>query len=181
MYENLLSGSSIGSQWDLSGMSFEMYRKYVSDLSGTKNNKTLLPHVINDLKALIEHLEKVAETNKYDYRLYITTAFLRSTLTYYTDEPYTQTLASAQLSTLEQAKNLAPTNPNVYWGMAQVKVWIGDFKGAEEAYREGIRVAPYLPASYNLALKYGQVIDNKKLFNELMLQAKENIIGYELK
>lgn len=181
IYPELLKGSPVGSHWDIGGLSFEIYKLFASNAAQLKSDKEKIPYVIKDLEALISHLYKVSETNKTDYRLYITTSFLENTLTYFSDRPYNDETRDRVLGVLEKAQSLAPKNPNVYWSIAQVKVWSGDFAGAEKAYRDAIAVAPHLPASYNLLLKYAEVLKDQKLFNETMIQAKENIPGYELK
>lgn len=181
LYPKLLKGSSIGSHWDISQLAFDTYRLYALNVVALKKDKEKLPHLIKNLEALIAHLYKVSENNHTDYRLYITISFLESTLTYLSDRPNTNETKERILAVLEKTRSLSPTNPNVYWSIAQVKVWAGDFDGAEEAYREAIRVAPSLRASYNLALNYADIVGNKKLFNEFMAQAKENISDYEFK
>lgn len=181
LYSKLLEGSRMGGDWDASGMAFEVYKKYASNPSVVKNDPKILPYAVKDITALLLYLEELSEINKSDYRLYISRNFLQNTVTYLTDSPYNEDMSRKTLAVLDHAKSLSPTNPNVYWSIAQVKIWGGDLKGTEEAYRKAIEVAPNIASSYNLLLKYAQVVGDQKLFNEVMLQAKENIKGYELK
>lgn len=175
MYNNLLTGPSIGRDWDVSGLAFDTYRMYSSNASVIKNDKEKIQLHIKNLESLLEYLYKVSEVNKTDYRLYISIANLENTLTYLSGRPISQDYKNKLLNILDKAKSLSPTNPNVYWAIAQVKVWTGDFKGTEEAYKEGIKVAPGLPGSYTLFLKYLQATGNQRLFNEIMIKAKENV------
>jgi len=181
LYPELLKGSTVGSHWDISGLTFYVYRLYTSNPAQSKKDKENLPYQIKDLEALTNYLYKVSEFNKTDYRLYITIAFLENMLTYLSDRPFSNEVRDRVLNVLEKAKSLSPTNPNVYWGMAQVKVWQGDLAGAEEVYRQAINVAPHFPASYDLFLKYAIIVRSQKIYNEIMIKAKENIPGYELK
>ncbi len=181
LYPNLLKGSHAGSDWDASNLIFETYRLYASNPSAIKNDKEKLPYLVKNLEAIIAYSYKLAEQNPTDYRLHISISFLENTLTYLTARPYDTETQNRVLEFLEKARALSPTNPNVYWSIAQVKVWGNDLKGAEEAYKESIRVAPNIRSSYNLTLQYAQVVGNKKLFDEILIQAKENIPGYELK
>gem|GEM_PF-2827679 len=181
LYPKLLEGSSVGSDWDTSELAFAVYKKYASNPAVVKNDPKILPYAAKDISSLLAYLEKVSETNKNDYRLYISRNFLQNTLTYLTDAPYDKDTANKTLKILDHAKELSPSNPNVYWSIAQVKIWGGDFKGVEEAYRKSIEVAPKSVSSYNLFLQYAQIVGNKKLFDEIMIRAKENIPGYELK
>jgi len=181
MYNSLLNGSSVGEGWDVSGLAFDTYRMYSSSAVSIKNDKTNLQAHIKNLEALISYLYKIAEINKTDYRLYISIANLENTLTYLSSRPPTVEDKNRLLNVLEKAKILSPTNPNVYWVIAQVKVWSGDFVGTEEAYRKVMSVAPRLPGSYSLFLKYAEALNNKKLFDEIMIKAKENIKGFTYK
>lgn len=178
LYPALLEGPAIGSQWDISDLAFDSYKKYSSNLVALKNDKVKLPYLIKDLEGLLAHLYKVSEINKTNYQLYITMVSLENILTYMSDRPYTDENRDRVLGVLEKAKALSPTNPSVYWNMAQTKVWGGDFKGAEEAYRNAILVAPRLPSSYTLFLQYANILGDKKLFEEVMIEAKNNIPNY---
>jgi O-antigen ligase len=181
LYQNLIPGSSIGEQWDVSGLAYDVHKVYSSNPSAVKNDPKLLPYAIKDVQALISYLEKVSENNTTDYRLYITRAMLENTLTYLSDRPFDKEHAENILSILDHARDLSPTNPNVYWVLAQTRIWGGDLVGAEEAYREAIAVAPHLSTSYSLLLRYAEILGNKKLFDEIMIKAKENISGFKYK
>lgn len=178
-YTKLLGSPRVGEQWDASSLSYDSYRNYLSNAQAIKSNKQILPYAINDVTALLSYLDKVSEENKTDYRLYITMIYLQNTLTYFTERPYTPELKAKLLDTLDKAQKLAPNNPNVYWGIAQAKVWSGDFIGTEEAYRKAIEVAPHLPGSYTLFMKYAQALGNQKLFNEIAGKAQKNIIDFK--
>jgi O-antigen ligase len=180
MYPALLQGSSIGSHFDISGLAFNIYKIYAGSPAEIKNDKEKLPYLIEDLNALVDHLYKVSENNQTDYRLFITIASLENTLTYLSERPHDIDIQNRILNVLEKAQALSPTNPNVYWTMAQTKIWGGDFEGVAEAYRQAIVAAPLLPASYDLALNYAQIVGDQALYNEVMSRAKENIPDYEL-
>jgi tetratricopeptide (TPR) repeat protein len=175
MYRNLLSGSPVGEDWDISGLAFDTYRTYSTSAISIKNDKENLPFFLENLNALIAYLYKISEINKIDYRLYISIANLENTLTYLSGIPSDTQNSNKLLSILETAEKLAPNNPNVYWAIAQTKIWLGDFKGTEEAYRQALNVAPHLPGSYSLFLRYAQALNNQKLFTEIITKAKDNV------
>jgi len=181
MYKDLLKGSSIGEDWDISGLAFDTYRKYAANPASIKADKEKLPYLIENLSALIGYLYKVSERNTTNYRLYITIAYLENTLTYMTDAPYDKERQDKILGILEKAKSLSPRNPNTYWGIAQVKAWNEDFVGVEQAYRDAIAIDPTFPSSYKLLLRFAQAFGNQKLYNEIILQAEKNIPGFSMK
>jgi len=178
MYAKLLDGSHIGEQWDASDLAFATHKLYISNPAGFKADKEKLPYLIKNIDGLLSYLYKVSERNQTDYRLYLTIAFFENTLTYMSDRPYDSETRDRVLAVLEKAKNLSPANPNAYWVMAQTKIWGGDFEGAEEAYRQAVLVAPYIPSSYNLLLNYAKILGDQKLFDETIMRAKENIPDY---
>lgn len=181
MYKNLLSGSPVGEDWDVSGLAFDVYKKYSANAVSLKNDKEKLSFVTEDLNSLIAYLYKITETNKIDYRLYISIANLENTLTYFSGRSSNAQDINKLFSVLQTAEKLAPNNPNVYWAIAQTKIWLGDFKGTEEAYRQALNVAPRLPGSYSLFLRYAQALNNKKLFAEILAKGKENVPGFTFK
>lgn len=179
-YSLLFNGSTIGKDWDVSALAYDSYRIYLDKAKELKSNKDLNSKAVENLNSLLKYLYAITTVNKTDYRLYMSIAYLENTLTYLTDRPYDVEVTSKNLDILKKAKELSPTNPNVYWGIAQTKIWSRDFKGAETAYREAMVIAPRLPGSYSLFLKYAQALGNKRLFDEVMAKAKENIPNFVL-
>lgn len=180
-YGDLLTGSSVGEGWDVGGLSDEIYKQYAADPAKYKNDAKLLPYIIKDLKGLIDYSEKILERNPTDYRVLITTVHLYSTLIYLENTNPDPTLITHLFDLLDKAKKLAPTNPNVYWNMAQMYVWKGDFKSAENAYREAIAIDPSFAASHRLLIQFAEVIGNTELYTEALKQAEEDIPGFTLK
>jgi O-antigen ligase len=181
MYSSLLGGSSVGEQWDVSDLAYGLYKKYSANPPAVKNDARVLPYAIKDVDSLLVYLDKISEENKTDSRLYLTKALFQNHLKYLTDKPYDENVMKITLANLEYAKQLSPTNPNIYWSIAQTKIWAGDLKGTEEAYREAINIATYLPSNYDSIIRYATIVGNQKLFNEMLKKAKENIPGYEFK
>ncbi len=181
VYKYLRGGSSVGESIEVGDLAYGIHKVYSSSPAKIKNNKEKLPYIINDISALLEYLDYISLKNKTDSRLYITKALLQNTLTYLSDRPFNQEIQDKIMSDLNYASELSPTNPNIYWIMAQTKLWNLDFKGVEDAYRKSINADPKLATSYKLTLQYAQVVGNKKLFDEVLAQAKENIPGYEFK
>jgi O-antigen ligase len=179
-FDKLLSGSVIGDQWDVSGIAHDAYKGFANDPLKTKNNKVVLPYVQKDLSNMIKYLEEIAKVNKYDYRLYISMIHLYSTDIYLGDKKYDPILAKHMLDLLDHARTLAPTNPEVYWGIAQVNAWAEDFKGIEKAYKEAIALDPTIPISHKLLIQFAEASGNKKLYDEALASAKKNIPDFTL-
>jgi tetratricopeptide (TPR) repeat protein len=177
-YQKLIQGSPVGKDWDVSGIAYDAYRLYVENAKKIKNDEVLRESAIKNVDGLLDYLYTILDTNKTDYRLYVTIIYLENTKIYFSDQQYDAKKKDQLLGILEQARKLSPNNPNVYWNIAQVKIWAGDFVGAEESYRQGIIVAPHLPGSYTLYMTYAQAIGNNKLFNELTIQAQKNVPGF---
>lgn len=180
-YKELLINPPIGDQWDVSQLAFNAYKTYASNPKKIKDDKALVPFAVTDLEAMLEYLEKVSEKNKIDYRLYVTKVYLYNTVIYLDNRKPNDEIFNKVTAALKQAKLLSPTNPNMYWATAQVKVWQGDFKGAEQAYRDALEFFPSLPASNTLFIKFAQAIGDQKLFNEALAEAQKNIPGYQFK
>ncbi len=179
-YNKLLTGSSIGSDWDASDSAFKVYQYYASNIVTIKNSKEL-PQLVKNLDALISYLYKVEDKNKTDFRLYLSIVYLENTMTYLTSRPITPELKVKLHDLLEKAQDINPNGPNVYWTRAQLLVWEGDLDGAIMAYKDGIRVAPRLPASYKVLLDLAKIKGDQKLFNELIIEAQKNVPGFTYK
>lgn len=179
-YDNLLKGSIIGEQWDVSQIAHDAYNYFSSNAIQIKNNKQALPYIEKDLENFLKYLEIVATRNKTDYRLYSSIIYLYSTQIYFTDKGLEPLLIKHILEISDSAKQLSPTNPEIYWGTAQIKAWNGDFKGAEDEYRQAIDIDPGLPVSWTLFLKFSDNLGDKKLYNEVLTQAKENIPNFTI-
>jgi O-antigen ligase len=177
-YKNLLSGSSVGEQWDVSGLADDIYKKYSANPLQFKNDTKLLPYIVEDLASLINYLEEVSDRNTTDYRLIITKAHLYSTLIYLNNTASDPKLFNHILDILNDAKKLSPINPNVDWSRAQIYVWNGDFKSAENSYKEAIAIDPTFASSHKLLIQFAQIIGDQKLYNESIIQAEKDIPGF---
>jgi O-antigen ligase len=179
-YTRLLAGSPVGEAWDASTLAYDAYRLYLGNIGQFKSDPKILQNGVSNIDALLSYLYSVSDRNTTDFRLYLSIVYLENTKTYLTNRPYDPVVGAKLIALMEKAKSLAPTNPNVYWNIAQVKLWAGDFKGVEEAFREATIVAPHLPGAYSLFLKYAIALQNKKLFDEILAEAQKNIPGFTL-
>lgn len=179
-YEELLHGSSIGNDWDVGGFAHDVYKLYASDPVGVKNNVQLMKYVPADLTSLLSYLNVIAKNYPLDYRLYISIVHLYSTKIYFTDQLSDPETTKYIIGVINHAKELSPTNPESYWGMAQVDVWKGDLKGAEQEYRTAIALDPQLPASHRLFIKFAEAVGNKKLYAEAFTEANKDVPNFEL-
>ena len=174
-YNDLLKGSTIGDQWDVSEIAYFIYKSYVQDPASIKNNKTLLPYVVNDLNAYLQYLEEVMKRNTKDSRLYISTEYLYSALNYFSDRPFDKNLAEHMFAIAEYSKKLSPTDPQVYWSVAQIYMWEGDDNNTIKSYQQAITLDPNIPESYKLLLNFSKGIGNQKVYQETLLEAQKNI------
>jgi hypothetical protein len=177
-YNELSKGSSLGEDWDVGGMAYLIFGTYNSNLMMLKNNQKLLPYAENDLKLFLQYLEKVAQKNKLDVRLDLSIVDFYDTLNFLSDAPYDPVLGEHLFDILNQAKNLSPTNPEVYWTMAPVYLWKGDYKGAENAYEQAIALDPSIPKSHQLLIKFAQAVGDQKLSAEALSEAQKDIPGF---
>lgn len=174
-YQEFLEGSSVGTYWDVSGFGYDEYKLYAANPVAVKQDQKLLPYAIRDVDAYISYLEKVAETNKTDYRLYFTLVNLYNTKIYLSDLPYDPAIAAHMAELIEYGKSLAPTDPRIYWLYAQLAAWNGDIQGVISYYREGIAIDPTLPVSHRLLLRFLQGTGNQKMYNEALINAQKGI------
>ncbi|HAE36464.1 MAG: hypothetical protein UR85_C0005G0028 [Candidatus Nomurabacteria bacterium GW2011_GWF2_35_66] len=177
-YSNLLQGSSVGNDWDVSGLAHDVYKSYALNPIQIKNNKAMLPIYEKDLNSLLKYLESVSRENTTDFRLYKKIFDLYSTSIFLGDKRNDPILIQHLFEVLNQAKELSPNNPEVYWGMAQLYAWSGDFKNIEQVYKQAIDLDPSVSASHKLLIQFAQAIRDQKLYNEAIIQAEKDIPGF---
>ena len=180
MYSQLLTGSSVGNDWDVSGFAHDLYRLYAQNPVEVKSNQRLLPYAQKDVLAFAQYLEQIALTNKTDYRLYISIVHLYSTYIYLTDMPYNSDLAHTLIGYLAHAQQLSPRDPQVYWGLAQIAAWQNDMVGVISNYQKAVDLDPALPASQRLLLQFLEKMGNQKLYKAALLNAQKNIPGFAM-
>ncbi len=178
-YEKLLEGTTMGSDWDASDSADAIYKYYKVSAVNIKNDPKRLPQSIKNLDALILYLYKAQESNTTDFRLYMTTLSLENTLTYLSSRKITPELRARLYTLIEKSKSLNSSYPDIYWSTAQIKVWEGDYTGAVLEYRQAIKIAPTLPASYTLALNFTRLLGDQKTFNEIAIEAMKNIPDFK--
>lgn len=177
-YKNLLKGSTVGNDWDISGFAHDLYKFYAVNPMSIKNNKKMLPFYEKDLIAFLQYIETIAKENTTDFRLQMKIFNLYSTYIFISDKPNDPVFTENLLDILNRAKALSPNNPEVYWGMAQLYAWSNNFKAIEQAYRQAIAIDPSVSASHRLLIQFFQAIGDKKSYNEAIIQAEENIPGF---
>jgi O-antigen ligase len=179
-YSDLLKGSLIGEDWETSEMAYNIYEDYNANPIKIKNDEKLLPYAESDIKGLIQYLETVTGRNKTDARLYLDIAYLNSLLNYFSNSPYDPALAEHLFELLNQAKNLSPTDPQIYWSIAQVYGWKGDIKGVEDTYLEAIALDPSVPSSHEHLISFAKAMGDQKLYDASLLEAEKDIPGFSM-
>ncbi|MCX6757898.1 MAG: O-antigen ligase family protein [Candidatus Nomurabacteria bacterium] len=175
-YNDLLNGSSIGNQLDVSEISDAMYNLYNANLVDIKNDPKLLLDVESDIKGLIVYLERSREKNKFiDVRLNTGIVFLYNTLHFLNEEPYDPVTGDHLFNLLDNTKTFSPKNPEIYWAMAQIYYWKKDSYGMIDSYKKVIDIEPGIPESYNFLLRLAKITQDSKLYNEFLEKAKIHI------
>lgn len=179
-YMSLLSGATVGNDWDVSGFAHDEYKLYATDPIRVKNDAKILPYSKKDIEAFIAYAEKVAQKNKTDYRLYLSIVHLYSTSIFLNDTPYNPIIAEKIQSYIAYGRTLTPSDPQLYWAEAQIAAWEGDIKGVVTAYQEGINLDPQLRPSYTLLVGFLKDIGDQKEYREALIQAQKAIPGFSL-
>ena len=179
-YNDLLEGYSIGAQWDLSWIAFDICRHYISNPTEIKNDKTQAPYIVKDISSFLDYLEIVSKQNTTDARLYIEMIYLYNALNYYSNKSYDQVLMAHILDLFKHAQKLAPSNPQVYWSMAQAYIWAGDFKSVEQLYLKAISLDSSIPESHQLLIRITKAIGDQKMYTEAMAQAQKDIPDFKM-
>lgn len=179
-YVTLLSGSLVGTDWDVSGLAHDEYKLYASNPVAVKSNTKLLPFAQKDVAAFIEYAEKVAQTNTTDYRLYLSLVHLYSTAIYLGDMPYNKEISDKIQSYINYGRTLTPNDPQLAWADAQLAAWKGDIPGVVVAYKKGIAIDPSLSASHRLLIQFLDAIGDKKGAQKALLDAQQVIPGFSL-
>ncbi len=171
-YPKLLKGSRMGEDWDIGGLAYDAYREYAESAVVYRTDPKILPYILKDLTSILAYLDEVALENTTDNRLAMTRVYLYNTLLYFSPNP-DPLLMNQIISIIGESQKLSPTNPNSYWSLAQVRVWQGDFTGAEKAYKDAVALDPYLPASHRLLVQFAKIIGNERLYQESLADAKK--------
>jgi hypothetical protein len=177
-YKELLLGSRIGEDWDVSGFAHDEYKLYAKDPIAVKSNDQLRTYGEKDIMAFITYLEDVATRNPTDYRLYLKIVHLYATYIYLNDQPLDPALADHIMKTARYAQTLSPTDPEAQWGIAQIAIWQNDAKTALDAYRAGIAIDPTIASSHDVYLSLLKTIGDKKTYASALIEAKKDVLGY---
>ncbi len=177
-FDNLKRGSGVGEDWDVGGFAHDMYKFYATNPLSIKNDKQRNNRAVQNIGYTLDYLEWLAKKKPYDFRLYSSIVLLHNTKIFFSDTPYDPALADHLLSLLNHAKELSPTNPEVYWDIAQIMAWKGDLQGVVQAYENGIKVSPTLSISYQLLIQFARALNDRGLYNLAVAQAQKNVPGF---
>ena len=177
-FDNLKRGNGVGEDWDVSGFAHDMYKFYATNPLSIKNNEQRNALAVRNISFTLGYLEWLAKKKPYDYRLYSSIVLLYNTMIFFTGQPYDPTLAGHIINFLDHARELSPTNPEVYWDMAQISAWKGDLQGVINSYEQAINLDPSLPINYELLINFAKAIGNQKLYLLTIAQARKYIPGF---
>lgn len=179
-YPELIKGSVVGNDWDVSGFAHDEYKFYASNPVATKQDKKILPYAKKDVLSFINYLEEITKTNKTDYRLYLSIVHLYSTYIFLSDLPYDANLANHILEYATYAKKLNPNDPQIYWSFGQISAWKGDVQGLINYYKEAIAVKPSLPAPHKLLIGILQSLGDRRSYEEALIQAQKDVPNFSM-
>lgn len=178
-FNELLGGSTVGEQWDVSVLAQNTYNSVISDATQIKSDPQSLSAIKKDIDNFLKYLEVLTEKNSTDDRLYINMGYLYSTQIYLTGQAYDKVETEHILGLLDRARSISPTNLEAYWVTAQIDAWSGDLKGAEIAYRQAIAIDPSVPPSHDMLISFARTIMNKKMYDDALIEAQRDIPGYK--
>ena len=95
-------------------------------------------------------------------------------MNYFNDKPYDPVLGKHLLDLDEEARQLAPTNPQVFITKAQIYSWAQDLKNVEQSYKDAIALDPNVPESYNFLLRVSKAVGDEKTYSETLTEAQKN-------
>jgi hypothetical protein len=180
IYDKLLKGSSVGIDRENGVLADNFYKNYMKEFTEMKDGKKNIPSFDLEIKNLLEYLEKVNKLNSYDYRLNINIIHLYSLYYNVTGTSPDLDESNHMMKILKHANELSPTNPQVYWRMAQVYAWQNNVKGVLDSYEKAVEIEPTVPNSHRLLILFAKNMGNKKLYEELLLRAEKDIPGFVL-
>jgi O-antigen ligase len=179
-YEKLIVGSPVGNDLDVGAFAYSAYVVYSNNINKLKEDKIKLPIYEKEILSYIDYLDKISQTNKTDYTLIISKAYLYNTYVYLSGKNDDINILNHMLDTLQQAHKISPLNPEPYWVMAQVYAWQGNLEKVEEVYKTAIDIGPGVRNSYELLLRFADYIGDKKLYSETLEEAQKNIPNFKL-
>ncbi len=160
-FNELLHGSSIGEQRDVSALADAAYKELLIEGPVLKKDTHALPYVIENITNLLAYLEIIAEKNRNDVRLYLSMVSLSNIEAFMADTPHDQATTEQLLGFLDTAHALSPTNPEIFWSKAQVYMYTTPFVAADviEAYEAGIAIDPSIERSHELLTEFTKKIE----------------------
>lgn len=178
-YMSLLNGSKIGNYSDASYFAYQMNLKYSGQIKNLQQDKNILSYVDTDLTAYLAYLNKLAETNKTDYRLYLSMLHLYNIKINILGKPYDQAEYNHILSLVDYAHSLSPGDPQVYWDAGFFKMFQSDFNGALIEYRNAVYLDKTSTSSWEMMLKFLKMTDQQKLYDITLKEAQKNISDFK--
>lgn len=179
-FDQLLIGSSVGNFWDIGGLAHDTFGSLFKNATSIKQNKQVLPYIQKDLENFLKYLEVIRNENPDDYRLNISIVDLYNTKAYLSDTPYDENTRKHIIEILNHTLTISPSNPEVYWRIAQVYSWTTDLNSVEKAYRDAIKIDPSIPVSHRFFINFAKNKGDQKLYKEAFEQAEKDIPGFKL-
>lgn len=179
-YMDLLKAPYVGNDWDASFFASNIYVSYRDQIKNLKADESIKSYVDADLTSYLEYLNKLAETNKTDYRLRLSMLHLYSIklnilITKYSTEEFDHILSIA-----DEAHKLSPRDPQVSWDLGFLKFFQGDLNGALVEYRNAVNLDKTSPVSWKMMLNFLKMIEQQKLYDITLTEAQKNIPDFKM-
>jgi len=179
-YQSLLGGSNIGNDWDASFFAYSMYLNYSSHIKELKSDPNIISYVDADLTAYIDYLNKLAETNKTDYRLYLSMLHIYNIKVNIINKKFSAEEFNHILDIANFAHNLLPIDPQVYWDVGFLKLYQGDSGGAFEEYKKAVYLDKTNKFSWIMMLKFLKGSGNQIMYDAAFKEARMNIPDFSM-
>lgn len=179
-YMKLLDGSNAGNDWDASYFAYDTYMQYKGEIKNIQNDPQKLAIAVADLTSYLKHLNKLSETNKTDYRLYLSMLHLYSIKINITQIKFDSNEFEHILSVADYAHKLAPNDPQVYWDVGFLKYFQGDSNGALEEYKKAVNLDKTSKISWVMILNFLKNTGETGLYDNTLKEAQNNIPNFSL-
>lgn len=181
-YMNLLNGGEVGNDWDASYFAYDtVYLGYSGQIKKIQQDQKIINYVDADLTSYLAYLNKLAETNKTDYRLYLTMLHLYNIKINILNKPYDKAEFDHIVSIADFAHSLSPADPQVYWDLGFLKYFQGDANGALEEYKKVVYWDKTNKVSWVMMLNFLKNTGAEPLYNIALKEAQSNIPGFIMK
>jgi O-antigen ligase len=180
-YMSLIGGSQVGNDWDASYFAYNtIYLVYTKQIKSLQNNPKIINYVDADLTSYLVYLNKLAETNKTDSRLYLSMLHIYCIKMNVLNKKFEPVEYEHILSIADYAHNLSPMDPQIYWDLGFLKSYQGDLNGALEEYKKAIYLDKTSKISWIMILNFLKMTNTQSLYDLTLKEAQKSISDFKM-